>query len=346
MSAQAAAKLNIETIIFCPEENSPASQVSDKTIIADYDNEDALKAFSDSCDFITYEFENIPIKTVDYLETLKPNTVFPKKRLLEVSQDRIIEKQFLNDLGIETAGWKAIHTIDDIDAEKFIIKTARFGYDGKGQIKSSKGDPALPDFFEQHKGQDLILEHIVDFKCEISVVIARDKNGKTETYGPMLNEHKNHILHHTYHPAGQHEHINKKAREIAEKIANSVHLQGVLTVEYFVTRDGDVLVNEIAPRTHNSGHWSIDGCVVSQFENHVRCVSGLDALEPIYHEKALMINLIGEDIYNIDAFRAMANATIHLYGKEQVHPGRKMGHITVLNPENIDYDSLIQNKET
>ena len=346
MSAQAAKKLNIETIIFCPEKYSPASYVSDQTIIAEYDNEEALKAFSEMCDFISYEFENIPIKTVDYLEKLKPDTVFPKKQLLEVSQDRIVEKSFLNDLGIETADWKAICSAEDIDADDFIIKTARFGYDGKGQIKSHKDDPDLLAFFDQHQGQDLILEHIVDFKCEISVVIARDKNGKTETYGPMLNEHKNHILHHTYHPAMQHAYIDKKAREFAQEIANAVQLRGVLTVEYFVANDGELLVDEIAPRTHNSGHWSIDACVVSQFENHVRCVCGLDVLAPVHHEKALMINLIGDDLYKIDDFKPMANAHIHLYGKKDARPGRKMGHITVLNPEDIDYDALIQNKET
>lgn len=346
MSAQAASKLNIETVIFCPEDNSPASQVADQTFIAEYDNKDALKTFSDACDYISYEFENIPVKTIDYLDKLKPNSVYPEKTLLEVSQDRLVEKAFLNDLGIETAGWRAIKHIEDIDANAFIIKTARFGYDGKGQIKSFLSDPNLAEFFQQHEGQDLILEHIVDFKCEISVVIARDINGRTETYGPMLNEHKNHILHHTHHPAQQHAHIDKKAREIAETIANAVHLRGVLTVEYFVTNNGDLLVNEIAPRTHNSGHWSIDACVVSQFENHVRCVCGLEALEPVHHEKALMINLIGDDIYKLDNFKTMANAHIHLYGKEDARAGRKMGHITVLKPEDIDYDALIQNKET
>ncbi len=345
MSAQAAMKLGIETVIFCPEANSPASQISDQTFIAEYDDESALKAFSDSCDFISYEFENIPVKTIDYLNTLKSNYVFPETKLLEVSQDRIVEKGFINDLDIRTAGWKAISSLDDIDVDTFIIKTARFGYDGKGQIKSYKNDPDLSIFLESHKRQDLILEHIIDFKCEISVVVARDKNGKTETYGPMLNEHKNHILHHTYHPAGQDPHIDKKAREIAEKIANAVHLRGVLTVEYFVTKDGDLLVNEIAPRTHNSGHWSIDACAASQFENHVRCVCGLDVAEPVHNKSALMINLIGEDIYKIDDFKTMANAHIHLYGKEEARAGRKMGHITVLNPEDIDYDALIQNSD-
>ncbi len=343
MSAQAAANLGIETVIFCPESNAPASQVSGQTIIADYGDQQALKAFSDLCDFITYEFENIPVKTIQYLESLKKNSVFPEKRLLEVSQDRIVEKSFLNDLGIKTAGWQAIQDINDIGADKFIIKTARFGYDGKGQIKSFKEDPDLRHFFKQHEGQDLILEDIVDFDCEISVVIARDHHGRTQSYGPMLNEHKNHILHHTRYPAKQAQHIDEQARNIAEKIANAVDLRGVLTVEYFVTKSGDLLVNEIAPRTHNSGHWSLDACAVSQFENHVRCVCGLDALDPARQDTALMINLIGDDIYKINAFKSMTNAHIHLYGKSEARAGRKMGHITVLNPENIDYDELLQN---
>ena len=345
MSAQAASKLGIYTVIFCPEENSPASQVADETIVADYDNQDALKTLSERCDYITYEFENIPTDTVDYLNTLKRNTTFPKKKLLEVSQDRITEKQFLNDLGIATTKWKNVSSPEDIDVTDFILKTSRFGYDGKGQIKACKDDESkFATFFELYNGQEIILEHIVDFEDEISVVVARDMHNKTYTYGPMLNVHKNHILHHTHHPSEQYKMVQDHACEIAAKIADAVNLRGVLTVEYFVTKDMTLLVNEIAPRTHNSGHWSIDACVASQFENHVRCVCGLDVKEPVAHAPALMINLIGDDIHYIQDFEMMRNAHIHLYGKKEARAGRKMGHITVLNPEDIDYDALIHKR--
>lgn len=345
MSAQAARKLGIETVIYCPEQNSPASQVADETIVAAYADEAALREFGYSVDHISYEFENIPTDTIDYLASLKQASVLPAPNLLLVAQDRIDEKTFLNDLGIKTARWKAVQNIEDVDVDKFIIKTVRFGYDGKGQIKSYKNDPALPAFFEQHKRQNLILEHIVDFKCEISVVIARDHTGRTETYGPMLNDHKNHILHHTRVPGGQDDVVRAQTIDIAQQISEDLNLIGVLTVEFFVTQDDTLLVNEIAPRTHNSGHWSIDACAASQFENHVRCVCGLDVAPAAPHSDALMINLIGDDINKIDAFEVIENAYIHLYGKTEARAGRKMGHITILNPDDRDYDALIRKKE-
>jgi 5-(carboxyamino)imidazole ribonucleotide synthase len=343
MSAMAAARLGISVIIFCPEENSPASHVSKETIIAPYDDKNALKMFSDLCDVITYEFENIPVETIDYLVSLKENSVLPEKVLLNVSQDRVKEKQFVNDCGIETARWAAVTNISDIQetaedwgAKSFVIKTTRFGYDGKGQIKATKEDfsaqSELLNFLEKTKDQDLIMEDMIDFDCEVSMIVARDIYGKTECYGPMLNNHKNHILHTTTVPSGLTDDIAHATRDASKVIADKVNLTGVLTVEFFICKDGSVLVNEIAPRTHNSGHWSIDACAVSQFENHVRTVCGLPAGSTARHNDAVMLNLIGNDIDIIDAHLSEKDANVHLYGKEEAREGRKMGHITFLKP--------------
>lgn len=344
MSAMAAAQLGISVIIFCPEENSPASKVAKQTIVADYDDKDALKTFSELTDIISYEFENIPIETVEYLESLKPQSVLPEKTLLHVSQDRIKEKQFLNDNGIETARWKHIQSIDDIKntakswgADGFILKTARFGYDGKGQIKCDTNqiemDNDLKAFLNDTHGQDLIMEDLIDFSYEISVIVARDKTGISSSYGPMLNDHKNHILHITTIPANVSKATTDQALECAQKISHAVNLTGVLTVEYFVRQDGRVLVNEIAPRTHNSGHWTVDACAISQFENHVRTVCGLPVGSTANHSDAQMVNLIGDDINNIQNYLRDENACVHLYGKKDARAGRKMGHITTLKPK-------------
>ena len=343
MSAMAAARLGISVIIFCPEKNSPASHVAMDTIIANYDDKDALRTFSNRCDYISYEFENIPLTTVEYLESLKESSVLPSKSLLHVSQDRIKEKQFLNDSGIKTARWAAISGMADIEktmrdwnGNGFVIKTTRFGYDGKGQIKcdanSYKEDPYLRLFLKETKGQDLIMEDLVDFKCEVSSIVARDYIGKTEIYGPMLNEHKNHILHTTTVPSGLNQNTINSIQNVSETIANRVNLTGVLTVEFFIGSNNEILVNEIAPRTHNSGHWSIDACAVSQFENHVRTVCALPVGSTLRHNDALMLNLIGDDINMVDDHIGAPNTCIHLYGKVEARDGRKMGHINFLKP--------------
>ncbi len=343
MSAMAAARLGINIVILCPEENSPASHVAKETIIASYNDLDALKIFSDKCDAISYEFENIPTDTVDYLESLKQGSVLPDKNLLNISQDRIKEKTFLNDNGINTTRWNGVSTVNDIKntannwgSNEFILKTTRFGYDGKGQIKSDisdiKDNNELQNFLEATKNQELIMEELVNFTCEVSVIIARDKYGKTEAYGAMLNEHKNHILHKTTVPSGIYIDTENTALGVAKNIAESVNLIGVLTVEFFVLTDGSILVNEIAPRTHNSGHWSIDACAVSQFENHVRTVCGMPAGSASRHSDAQMINLIGSDIEQVSKHITKPQTCIHLYGKTEVREGRKMGHINFLKP--------------
>ncbi len=334
MSAMAAARLGISCIILTPENDSPAAQVASKTIIADYDDETALKAFAAQCDFITYEFENIPVKIVQYIKKLKP--VYPDDNLLEVAQDRIAEKTYLNTINIPTTRWNAPKTPQDIrntlsewGAKSAILKTTRFGYDGKGQARISS-DSDIDTTWSQFKGQELILEEIVNFDCEISVIIARDSAGKSEIYGPMVNEHKNHILHKTTMPCPLSQDIQDQAKVAITKLADSLNLIGVMTLELFVTKDGQILANEIAPRTHNSGHWTIDACAVSQFENHVRSVCGLPIAAAMRHSDCEMLNLIGDDVDKIDDYLKTPGTCVHLYGKHETREGRKMGHVTIL----------------
>lgn len=347
MSVLAAARLGIKSVVLTPEDDSPASHIAWKTIVADYEDHLALKAFSDLTDAISYEFENIPVSTVDYLNTLKSDSVFPSKKLLEVSQDRIAEKSFLNGLGIETARWTAITTFGDITqavqgwkSDSFVVKTTRLGYDGKGQIfcpvAGMKESPYLSDFLETHGHVQLILEDGISFSDEVSVIVARDRAGKTAIYGPMLNEHRNHILHRTTVPAPHNLELCAKAVQITKQVAEAVDLVGVLTVEFFVARNGRLLANEIAPRTHNSGHWTIDACAVSQFEQHVRTVCGLPVGSPERHSDAVMLNLIGADVLDSEKYLNQKNACLHLYGKQDVREGRKMGHVTFLEERKDD----------
>ena len=338
MTAMAAARLGIETHIYTPEKNSPASQVSSKTYVGGYDDKKLLMQFAKGVDVISYEFENIPTATLKLLG--KARLIFPGINVLEISQHRLSEKQFLNASGIPTAKWAAATSPDDIEEtlEKWktsicIIKTTRLGYDGKGQIKFKHGDDAKKSW-NLLKSKENIIEEVVDFKCEISVIIARDRFGNSVIYDPVLNEHKNHILSKTIAPAPINPLIAKKAKQYIKKLADRLDLVGVLALELFVTNKGKILANEIAPRPHNSGHWTIDACAVSQFENHVRTVCGLPIGSATRHSDAVMLNLIGDDIEIIPDYLNKANACVHLYGKTEARPGRKMGHINLLKPLN------------
>jgi len=336
MSALAAAELGIRVHIYGPDKDSPAEQVAAKSYIGSYTDKRKLKAFANSVDVVSYEFENIPVETIRYIQEIKP--VYPDDRLLEISQNRITEKKYLNGIGIPTASWAPVYSPADIEkavsdpgGKNYILKTTRFGYDGKGQTVHNASDSAKKSF-NKLNSDELILEEMVDFKCEISVIIARDKYGKSAIYGPMLNVHKNHILHTSTVPAKLDANVVGKAKRIARKLANEVGLIGVLGLEMFVTKDGRILANEIAPRTHNSGHWTIDACAVSQFEQHVRTVCGLPVGDPTPHSAAVMTNLIGNDVKKIKNFYETQGACIHLYGKSETRNGRKMGHVTVLKP--------------
>lgn len=334
MSALAAARLGIKTHIYCPEGDCPAAQISTFHTQAAYEDEDELDAFAASVEVITYEFENIPVKTVQYLDKLKP--VYPRDNLLDISQNRLKEKQFLNDISIPTAAWGGAKSVEEVrkiaenlDLNEFILKTTRFGYDGKGQILHRVNDN-LTEQFLNLKTDEVIVEGVVDFLCEISVVVARNAAGDVRPFPPVLNEHKNHILDKTIFPAPIDDAIKVKATDLAVQLAEAVSLIGVLTIELFVTRDGALLANEIAPRTHNSGHWSIDACAYSQFDQHIRAICGLPLHDPAPHHAATMINLIGDDVQHTAQYNEIDKAHLHLYGKADIKPGRKMGHVTIL----------------
>jgi len=334
MSALAAARLGITVYVFGLDSGSPAAQITPHYLCAPYDDYDALRRFADLVDIITYEFENIPVETVRFLKSLKP--VYPDENLLEVTQDRLKEKQFLNDIGIATARWARIDQADQIPpimkewiAERAVLKTTRFGYDGKGQKMITVGDD-MAAAFTKLSPKPLILEEFVSFSCELSVIVARDADGHMATYGPMLNDHAHHILSKTTVPAPVSETIAEEACATTQKLAEAVKLRGVLTLEMFLTHDNRLVANEIAPRTHNSGHWTIDACACSQFEQHVRTVCGLPVGDPARHSDVEMLNLIGDDIQKVPDYLLRPGTCVHLYGKNEARTGRKMGHVTVL----------------
>ncbi len=334
MSALAAARLGIETVILTPETDSPAAQVCARTIVAPFEDKKALKAFAELVDVITYEFENIPVESVRYLQTLRP--VLPDERLLAIAQHRVSEKSFLNEIGIPTARWVRITSAEGIreallfwGARQGILKTARFGYDGKGQC-TVRLDSNMVEKWASLQTSEAILEEHIAFTCELSVIVARDKLGQTAAYGPILNDHRNHILARSTIPAPVPGELAADTRRMTERLAEAVDLVGVLALELFVTADGRILSNEIAPRTHNSGHWTLDACAVSQFEQHVRTVCGLPVGPPARHSDAVMLNLIGADVEKAARFVEIPNACVHLYGKREARPGRKMGHVTIL----------------
>jgi 5-(carboxyamino)imidazole ribonucleotide synthase len=335
MSALAAARLGIECIIYTDEPNAPASMVVQQTIIADYNDKKALKKFAGLCDVVTYEFENIPLTTIEYLQSLK-KLVRPDDILLTIAQHRVHEKAYLNDIGIPTAKWAmaisasdVARTLDDWKVNSCILKTCRFGYDGKGQAKI-KDKREIKKAWAQLKSDEIIIEEIIDFDYEISVIIARDIFGEIAIYDISKNEHKNHILSRSVIPSNIPAKVQQTAKRYIKKLAESIDLVGVMTLELFVTKTGKVLANEIAPRTHNSGHWTIDACAVSQFENHIRCVAGLPVGSAARHSAAVMINLIGDDVKTVPQYLAQKNACVHLYGKTEIRPARKMGHVTIL----------------
>lgn len=334
MSALAAAKLGIRTHIYCPEADCPASRVTDLFTCAAYDDEKSLKKFADSVDVISYEFENIPVETIRFLQRFKP--VYPDDKLLEIAQNRLKEKKFLNDIGIPTAPWAPCDKASDIsdtltrwNVSECIVKTARFGYDGKGQVYH-KVNNHIQETWSALNTNEAVIEGIIDFACEVSIIIGRDRLGQTAAYPAVMNEHKNHILSKTHAPAPISKKLALKASDIAHNLAEAVDLTGVMAIELFVTKDEQILANEIAPRTHNSGHWTMDACAVSQFEQHVRTVCGLPVGIPTQHTPATLINLIGDDIKDIPRYLEMPDACVHLYGKKDVKPGRKMGHVTIL----------------
>jgi len=336
MTALAAARLGIHCHIYCPDPDSPSFLVSDEQTCAPYDDLEALARFADSVDVVTFEFENVPAASLKVLAEHVP--VRPNRSVLETSQERVAEKSFFNGLGIETAPWRAVASRAELDravAEiglPAVLKTCRFGYDGKGQAKI-KNAADLDAAWEAMSGGPAILEGFVDFVLEASVLVARGIDGHAACYDVVENRHKNHILDVTIAPAPLSPEMTAKAKDIGLRAAEALDLVGLLAVELFVTADGHLLVNEMAPRPHNSGHWTMDACYTDQFEQFVRAVCGLPLGRPDRYADAVMTNLIGDDIDQWRVLMAEPGAMLHLYGKTEARAGRKMGHVTRITPK-------------
>jgi 5-(carboxyamino)imidazole ribonucleotide synthase len=335
MLALAAQQLGLKVHIYSPDKDSCAFDVVHAFTCAAYDDEAALGRFAGSVDVITYEFENVPAKTAAFLAKRKP--VLPDPRVLELTQDRLIEKNFISELKIGTAPYASVHSASQLAAgvEKVglpaVLKTRQLGYDGKGQAKIAKGGDANAAW-RSLKNEPCILEGFIDFEREVSVIAARSADGKVECFEVTENEHRDHILHISKVPAKVSPTLAAEARKIATRIAKAFDYVGVLAVEMFVVRTGKkqtVLVNEIAPRVHNSGHWTMDGATVSQFEQHIRAVAGWPLARPLRLGKRVeMINLIGAEVNEAPHWLTVPGASLHLYGKKDARPGRKMGHVT------------------
>jgi 5-(carboxyamino)imidazole ribonucleotide synthase len=322
--------------VFSPDPDSPAFDVVLNATCAEYADVEALELFAADVDVITYEFENVPAAAAMVLGAMRP--VLPERKILETTQDRLAEKDFVTRLGIGTADYADVSSAPELRAAisriglPAVLKTRRFGYDGKGQAIIRDGDD--PDRIWRDLGtRSAILEAFIPFEREISVIAARSADGHVECFDVTENEHRDHILKFSRAPADIPETLAARARGIAETIANALNYVGVLAVEMFVVpgeRGPEVLVNEIAPRVHNSGHWTLDGASISQFEQHIRAIAGWPLGKPVRHGPVTMTNLIGDDILGYERWLTVPGATVHLYGKGAPRPGRKMGHVTEL----------------
>jgi len=334
MLALAAARLGLKTHVFSDVRDAPAFQVTSAHTYASYRNAEALRKFAQAVDVITFEFENVPSESIDTLSLLKP--VRPNARSLAITQERFEEKSFVSSLGIATAAFAPVNSAAEaraafgkISSQRAVLKTRRLGYDGKGQAMVSSPEQAVAAF-EAFREVPCILEAFVTFDFEASIVAVRGSDGTFAAYDPPENEHGDHILRRSIVPSRLSAARVEEAREIARKVGDALDYVGTFCVELFVTADG-LLVNEIAPRVHNSGHWTIDACAASQFENHIRAVAGWPLASTERHSNAVMENLIGEDARNWQSV-VRRGGCLHLYGKSEIRDGRKMGHITWVKP--------------
>ncbi len=327
MLSVAASRLGYRCHIYEPGA-APAGDVAFAVTTAPYEDEAALRAFAAAVDVITYEFENVPTSALDLLESLRP--IRPNRRALAISQDRVIEKEFLNRLGLQTAPWAVVNSEADLRAAAedlgcpSILKTTRLGYDGKGQVRL-EAEAEVPAAWAAMRGAASVLEGFVAFEREISVIAARGLDGSVACFDPGENVHQGGILRTTTVPARLSAGQRSDAVLVAARILNALDYVGVMGVELFVTRAG-LLVNEIAPRVHNSGHWTQSGCTVDQFEQHIRAVTGLPLGDGGRYADVVMENLIGEDLDRVPALLRDRDVAVHLYGKGAARPGRKMGH--------------------
>lgn len=331
MLSVAAGKLGFMTHIYDPSSSPPAAQLAQKLFTGRFDDDAMLEKFAKSVDVVTYEFENIPLSS---LEIIKKNASFhPNIKALAVSQDRLQEKEFLNKINIPTAPYMAVETLDELllaiknIGGKGILKTRSFGYDGKGQFHLNPTSN-FSEIWQKCNHAPMILEGMIDFSCEISVIAARDKAGAIACYDPGENIHKQGILHKTIVPARVSSTIKNDAILMSGRLLQALDYIGVMGVEFFVTHQGTLLINEFAPRVHNSGHWTQEGCIIDQFEQHIRAITGLALGDGKRLQNIEMTNLIGEDASpsRLDGLYKDPTTALHLYGKTDMRPGRKMGH--------------------
>ncbi|MBB4254547.1 5-(carboxyamino)imidazole ribonucleotide synthase [Rhizobium sp. BK008] len=337
MLAIAAARLNFRTVILEPQADCPAAQLANRQITAAYDDPAALAELADICDVVTYEFENVPVAAA---ETLSASvSVYPPPKALEAAQDRLVEKRFLNGCGISTARFHAVDSQADLEMAlkdfggQGVLKTRRLGYDGKGQMVFRSVADSADGAYSALGGVPLILESFVAFEREVSIIAARATDGTVVCFDPAENVHRSGILHTSTVPATISPTTADIARRSAEKILAALNYVGVIGIEFFVLPDGGLIANEMAPRVHNSGHWTEAACVVSQFEQHIRAVAGLPLGNGERHSDCVMQNLIGDDILAVPDWLQRPDTLVHLYGKTEWRSGRKMGHVTTLTPK-------------
>ncbi|MDA9208006.1 5-(carboxyamino)imidazole ribonucleotide synthase [Octadecabacter sp.] len=331
MLSVAASRLGFKTCVFEPGADCPASHVANYHMQAGYDDIDALTKFAQSCDVVTYEFENIPTEALDAIEAITP--IHPNRDALATSQDRFFEKNFLTRIGLQTAPYAAVEDAETLEqaidqiGTPAILKTRRMGYDGKGQSRLMSPDDA-PQAIVDMAGAQAVLEGFIDFSHEVSVIGTRGIDGQIACFDPGENVHRDGILHTTTVPATLTPSQRTDAVLLTANILNALDYVGTMGVELFVTSTG-LIVNEIAPRVHNSGHWTQQGCTVDQFEQHIRAIAGWSLGDGSRHSNVVMENLIGDDVDRIPDI-AKTNTAIHLYGKADAKPGRKMGHINTV----------------
>ena len=333
MAALAAARHGYMVHIYTAQQDSPAAKVAARATLAAWDDWEALARFAQDVQVVTLEFEDVPAPTAQWLSQRVP--VYPSPRALAITQDRAQEKAFVRACGVPTAPY---HVVQDAHQAaqalqalggQGILKRARFGYDGKGQVRLTPGAD-VEDAWRLMGGELGVLEGVIDFERELSVVLARGLQGQLALYPVVENEHRDHILRKTIAPARIEPALVQRAHQMAQTLADALDYVGVMAVEFFLTRQGQLLVNEIAPRPHNSGHWTMDAAMTDQFEQQIRAVCGLPLGDPSLRDEAVMENLIGQDVARWPELLAQPGARLHLYGKDEPRPGRKMGHVNWL----------------